>query len=716
MMACKEDGKVSRCSERKARAFAWLVVLVCVWCIALPGTASAGAVQPTNSFANLYGVQSLSTGSTIAIYDPGGALCGATTVANANSWGIVPCYGDDSTTIADEGAQAGDLLSFKVDRIAASTVAVKHNRAAVAGSTPILWADRDDWELRLLAPPSDLSVLAAPTVLPVGAPLALSGSFDDPNLDDSHSGRIAWADSVVSTWNLAANARTFSRGHTYSSTGTYTVTTTITDTAGLAVTHTVAVDVVRASTAVTVTSAPRPSVNGQTVGFTATVGVVAPGAGSPTGSIQFRANGATIGAPVTLVAGSAYLDVSSLSTGSYSIAAEYSGDTNFANSSGFLSGGQIVNKANAVATLDGPAGAVGLGQHEVVTAQVAALAPGAGTPSGVVAFWEGSTLLGTQAVDVAGVARQSTASLAVGTHVIEARYAGDANFNAAKSSSFTVTVEPQEVGGWVFIDLNGDGQRSASEQDGMPGVWMSLQQGGAEVQGLRTIPAGGWYQFVEVPAGSYCLTAQIPAGWIATSPATVCFDVLPLTDVLASFGVMRASTATPTPTPTSTPSPTATATPTATSTSTPTITPTLTSTATPTMTVTLTPTPTATEGVPPGTPTPAQSTVEGWICQDQDRDGTCASGETPLAGWTVSLSGSTTRLAGAWTIETDAGGWYRFFDVPPGAYQLAVVRKPGYWATGAIAVVVSPALHETVILETGFFWPPEHKYAPWLRR
>src|SRR5207247_2518843 len=97
----------------------------------------------------------------------------------------------------------------------------------------------------------------------------------------------------------------------------------------------------KANTTTALLSSVNPSNFGQSVTFTATV---TSGAGTPSGTAQFKDNGANLGAPVALNAGgAATFTTSALNAGTHTITAEYSGDTNFLNSSGTLSGGQVVN-------------------------------------------------------------------------------------------------------------------------------------------------------------------------------------------------------------------------------------------------------------------------------------------------------------------------------------------------------------------------------------
>ncbi|MBI4886845.1 MAG: Ig-like domain repeat protein, partial [Acidobacteria bacterium] len=101
----------------------------------------------------------------------------------------------------------------------------------------------------------------------------------------------------------------------------------------------------RADTTTTVTSGPSPSAYGQSVTFTATVGVIAPGAGTPTGSVQFKDNGTPIGSAATLSGGSASFSTTQLTVGTHTITADYNAGPDFnASSSGGVT--QTVNKAN----------------------------------------------------------------------------------------------------------------------------------------------------------------------------------------------------------------------------------------------------------------------------------------------------------------------------------------------------------------------------------
>ena len=85
----------------------------------------------------------------------------------------------------------------------------------------------------------------------------------------------------------------------------------------------------QAGTATTVSASPSSSLFGQPVILTANVGVVAPGAGTPTGTVTFLDGAALVGTSALSNPGSTTFSTSSLSAGSHSLTASYAGDTNF---------------------------------------------------------------------------------------------------------------------------------------------------------------------------------------------------------------------------------------------------------------------------------------------------------------------------------------------------------------------------------------------------
>ena len=108
----------------------------------------------------------------------------------------------------------------------------------------------------------------------------------------------------------------------------------------------------KAATTLGLASSDASSVYGQSVTFTATVSVTAPGGGTATGSVQFRVDGLDLGAPVPLAGGRATLATSALGAGSHEMTAAFTGGGSYQDSFGTLAGGQTVATKLLTVTAD----------------------------------------------------------------------------------------------------------------------------------------------------------------------------------------------------------------------------------------------------------------------------------------------------------------------------------------------------------------------------
>jgi hypothetical protein len=124
-----------------------------------PGVAGAGGVTPTNTWADLYSSNStmaglpIPVGAKVAVFDPQGIRCGEQTVTiSGHIAPVMPCYGDDPLTTADEGPTYKEALHFTVDGLAAVVQAVSRNFEPVPPGTPLTWTNQDVWEINLIVP------------------------------------------------------------------------------------------------------------------------------------------------------------------------------------------------------------------------------------------------------------------------------------------------------------------------------------------------------------------------------------------------------------------------------------------------------------------------------------------------------------------------------------------------------------------------------------
>jgi len=177
-------------------------------------------------------------------------------------------------------------------------------------------------------------------------------------------------------------------------------------------------------------SSTNPAVYGQSVTWTAT----ASNSGSPaSGSIQFKADGANVGAPQPVGAsGNASVSAPLLSVGNHPVSADFaSSDPSVLDSSGSLAGGQVVTAADTTSNVSSSASPSDFGAPTIFTASVSVNSPGAGTPTGSVQFQDNGTNLGSPQ-SLAGGSQPSvtTSALSVGSHTISASFTSDsANFN-----------------------------------------------------------------------------------------------------------------------------------------------------------------------------------------------------------------------------------------------------------------------------------------------
>jgi autotransporter-associated beta strand protein len=186
----------------------------------------------------------------------------------------------------------------------------------------------------------------------------------------------------------------------------------------------------KANTTLSLASSANPATVGQAVIFTATLGVVAPGAGTSSGTVTFTVDGnaTTVSVDGT---GKATLTTTSLVAGSHSVTASYGGDNNF-NASNSNAVTETVGRDNSVVSLTSSANPADFGATITLTTVVTGAPVNGNTPSttptGTVTFKDGNNVLGTVTL-TNGQASLNTV-LSVGNHALSVTYSGDGNYNA----------------------------------------------------------------------------------------------------------------------------------------------------------------------------------------------------------------------------------------------------------------------------------------------
>jgi hypothetical protein len=259
---------------------------------------------------------------------------------------------------------------------------------------------------------------------------------------------------------------TFNGGASETVTGTYGGDTNFTGSNG-----STALSVGKGSTTTTVSSSANPAVAGQPLTFTATVGPVAPAAGTPSGTVTFAFSdpvptkgaghlatpscdgGGTTADTVTLSGGAATCSIAGLlvEQSPLTVTVTYSGSASFG-SSASSSLSQTVGKSPSQVTIAAKANPTITGEAASFSAIVAAASPGAGHPTGTVTWTitsaSGTAVPCTSSNDVVNkTSGKTTCSVAAqelfaasGPYAVSVAYPGDANF-VASTGTFTQNID-----------------------------------------------------------------------------------------------------------------------------------------------------------------------------------------------------------------------------------------------------------------------------------
>jgi subtilase family serine protease len=292
------------------------------------------------------------------------------------------------------------------------------------------------------------AVTSTPASIPAGASLVLTATVKQAAGANVPTGTVSFATggrslgsaNLVASGNGAVATLTV-KGSSLAAGGntiatSYTATGKFSNSDGSVVVTVAAAPLAGTSTTVTVTSA----------NLSATVKALA-GSAAPTGIVTFFAGAKTLGT-AALSSSVATLPVSNidLAVGSNSIAATYSGNSSFAESTSTPVAVTVVlpSVATSIVVTASPS-LFAQNSSTVLTATVRA-ATGSIVPTGYVSFVAGSTVLGRAAVSsgsaVLGVAGSS---LAVGDNNITANYVSANNCMPSSSPVFTVIVTGQRV-------------------------------------------------------------------------------------------------------------------------------------------------------------------------------------------------------------------------------------------------------------------------------
>ncbi len=203
----------------------------------------------------------------------------------------------------------------------------------------------------------------------------------------------------------------------------------------------------------------------------------------PTGTVTFLSSGTPLASGTLNSAGVASFTSASMSPGSYSITASYTGDSNFApatSSSTTVSVTSPSKQPQPTVTLSVTPNGLTTGQPVTLSASIAG---SSNTPSGSVIFSLGGKPINAS-INSSGVATATIASLAVGNYAATASYGGDSNYSASSSSAVNFTVgavgsKPKQQTSLTF---------NATPSVPLPGQAVTFTANAATVSGL--VPTG----------------------------------------------------------------------------------------------------------------------------------------------------------------------------------------------------------------------------------
>ncbi|MBZ5661314.1 MAG: FG-GAP-like repeat-containing protein [Acidobacteriia bacterium] len=202
------------------------------------------------------------------------------------------------------------------------------------------------------------------------------------------------------------------------------------------------------ATTTTLSATPNPALASRTVRLTAMVTSPGPLPNSVlgfNGVVAFHDGATDLGIQYLNANGQATFDTSLLSAGTHSLTATYlglasvyPGNLSFASSTSSSLSEVVTANSTTTSISVVPASAPAGGR---VTLSATVTSP-AGTPTGAAVFYDGSTILDVQPLDVSGNTMFSTVFANAGTHSISAMYLANGTFASSKSGplQFSVTI------------------------------------------------------------------------------------------------------------------------------------------------------------------------------------------------------------------------------------------------------------------------------------
>jgi hypothetical protein len=495
---------------------------------------ATGLTQGTHSITAVYGGDALDNGSTSAVLSQAVKL----SVSLAESSSLNPSVTGQTVTFTANvyPAAATGTIQFEDGSTVFATVTISSGSASYSTSTLALGAHtitalysgdtnyvsaQSSYFTQTVNSKTTTTTTVGSSQNPAfaGAPVTLTATVSPAAATGTMQfldGATVLGTATIASGSASLTTSTLSQG-SHSITAVYSGDATNTTSTSAALTQTINAQAV---TSVGLAASQNPIPAGGPVTFTASVNP-----GTATGTVRFL-DGATVLSTATLQSGVAAFTTSSLTAGTHSITAVYSGDAGDAGStSAALSEGVRVVPAFTLASSLNPSV---IGQTVTFTANITTAATGS------VQFLDGATVLATVPLS-SGVASYSTSALAQGSHSISATYPGDATYWSG-SAALTQTVNAKTA---ATVSL------TSSANPSVAGAAITL------TAALSPATATGSVQFLD--GGTLIGTAPVVSGVASFSTSSLAHGVHSLTatysgdatDTAATSGVLTQTVKTP---------------------------------------------------------------------------------------------------------------------------------------------------------------------------
>jgi large repetitive protein len=362
------------------------------------------------------------------------------------------------------------------------------------------------------------------------------------------SGTVRFLDgnTIIGTGTISAGAATFTISTL--ALGSHNITAAFTgDPQNAPSTSAVLIQVVKQTPAITLSSSLNPSLVGNSVTFTATVTASSI---QPGGSVSFKDGATSIGSGTLNGSGVAVFSTTALAAGTHPITATYAGDTNTLPGTSAVTT-QTVDKWSTTTLLSSSGSPSDVGTP--VTFTITVNPTSSVTPTGSVTLQDGAATIATVTLN-GGTGTYTTSSLTVGSHLMTARFPGDATNDLSGSTTFTQIVQkvatntaltstPNPAAGGATVRFTATVTATTNSIAGVVNGTVTFKDG-ATTLGTGTLSTGGivTLDVSTLAVGTHPITATYSGN---TNYATSTSSTLSQVIELATTNVTLASSANP---------------------------------------------------------------------------------------------------------------------------------------------------------------------------